>query len=623
MELQKIKVDDLPDNELTVLRQLYGPQIAESHGYSRNKISYVRELTGEEKSFFHHRNAMNPVGTIRQGLYKIQGNLLPTYFNRALHSMIKETESLRLNYCSVGTRILAVVLEEQRDIPQVLYRNLENMDAEELNSTLRRIMEAELRHGFDLRSGSLVRFTVLHTGQYEYAVIVTAVGAILSQVNLQKLFALAINEQYTPREGEQGLSAHQAEALAAPIRDYWRKMLEDFPRQCALPYYQKNTSDNYRQEAYVFHIPEDVLSDLRSRSKDKNMMLMSILQTAWGILLQRYNSCNDVGYGLLVPRRGDGEAKDALTPSLVPVRLQVNDETTIQELITKAFQQFVISQPYASLARENIEEVLRSQENSFDHVLNFCDFFSDNKSYTDVAGKKTGQLVLQNSYDGRDLKLSIAFRREEHKVIVSFFYDFAEFKLPDIRQLTETYQLILQQMLTDWNLTVGAFKEQLENRLRAEKLSGTLQMQDSRAIMQNYLSKMSLFQECDAGIMQFFMKGAQQVIFFEGDHIGARDIENNVLLLAEGRMARSIEMGDGWYNTLDIQKENSWLNENALLPGHRNKLALEVLSDQAIIIKISLTTFLSNIKRYPRVGQNIYRHTIRQMEKYQRLWIQS
>ncbi|MBQ2088383.1 MAG: hypothetical protein II470_09985 [Selenomonas sp.] len=622
MEPQKIKVEDLPSNEFSVLKQLYGPQIEETHGYSRNKITYVRELSGEEKTYFHYRNAMNPVGSVMQGLYKVKGNLLPTYFNRALYTLIQETEALRLNYCSVGKRILAVVLDEQRDIPQVVYRNLESMDGDELDVVLRRIMEAELRQGFDLRSGSLVRFSVLHTNQYEFAVVVTAVGAIMSQINLRKLFALAVNESYKPAEDGNGIKGMSDAALAEPIKEYWRNFLKDFPQQPELPYYHKSTSDLYKQEAYVSYIPADLLAELRLRSKDKKMMLMAILHTAWGILLQRYNQRDDVGFALFVPRRGKA-ADEGITPSLVPVRLQVKGNPTVQELVTKAFQQFVISQPYASLGRENIEDVLRSQANGFDHVLNFCDFFQESMSYADVPGQATGQLVMQNSYDGRDLKLSISFRREENKVIISLVYDSGEFKMNDVKRLLKEYQLIIQQMMMDWNVAVYDFRAKLEKRLEAERISGSLQVQDSRAVLQNYLSKLALFQECELGIQQLFMGGAQQQIMFEGDRIDADSIEDNMIFLVSGKIVRSIEVGDGWYNTLDIQKENSWLNESVLLPGHRNKYSMEVLTEQAVIIKIPLSGFMAILKRYPQVGQNIFRHVIRQLEKYQRLWIQS
>ena len=622
MDVQKIKVEDLPSNEFNVLKQLYGPQIEETQGYSRNKIMYVRELTGEEKTYFHYRNAMNPVGNILQGLYKVKGNLLPTHFNRALYTLIQETEALRLNYCSVGKRILAVVLEEQRDIPKVVYRNLENTDDEELNAVLRRTMEAELRQSFDLRSGSLLRFSVLHTGLHEYAVIVTAVGAVLPQVNLQKLFALAVNETYTAANEGQGFEGLNAAGLAEPIREYWQNFLQDFPQQAELPYYKKNTSDLYKQEAFVSYIPADLLSELRTRSKDKNMMLMAILYTAWGILLQRYNKSDDVGFGLLVPRRGN-DKELGITPSLVPVRLQVKENLSMQELVTKAFQQFVISQPYASLGRENIEEVLRSQKNGFDHVLNFCDFFSERKSYADVPGRPTGQLVMYNSYDGHDLKLTLSFRREENKVVISLFYDSSEFLMNDIKRLMKEYQLIIQQLMVDWNLGIQEFRVKLEKRLAAETASGILQVQDSRAVLQDYLSKLILLQECDMGVQQLFMGGIKQMVLFEGDRVDINISEENMLFLASGRIVRGIEVGDGWYNTLDIQKENSWLNESVLLPGHRNKYSFEVLTEQAVILSMPLSGFMSIIKRYPKVGQNIFRHAIRQLEKYQRLWIQS
>jgi len=88
-------------------------------------------------------------------------------------------------------------------------------------------------------------------------------------------------------------------------------------------------------------------------------------------------------------------------------------------------------------------------------------------------------------------------------------------------------------------------------------------------------------------------------------------------------VARSIELGDGWYYTLDIQKEGSWLNETAMLPDRKSELALEVLTERAVILTIPLNKAQTIMEKTPLMARSIIQYVIRQMEKYQRLWIQS
>lgn len=558
-----------------------------------------------------------------QKLYKIRGRLLPPHFNRALHSMVKECDALRLNYCPVGERILAVILQERRDIEPVIYRNLENVDAEDMDATLRRIMDADLRQGFDVRHGMLLRFSVFHTREDEYAVLVTAVQALLMNFDVRRLFARAMGLNF-PETSAQEQTEGQLAAMAAPVREYWGKMLDKFPLDCTIPKYEKRRGSAAQgQRAYLAHVPAPILSDLRGRAKSNKRMLVAILQTAWGILLQQENSCRDVGFCLLVPRRKKEADGTSSAPSLVPVRLQVQGRLTVQELVNKVFQQFVISQPYAALGRADIESIMGRQRGRFDHFLDFCDFFSEPQSFTTVAGSPEGQLVLQNFWDGRDSKLGVGFRQEENQLIMSLQYDEAGFGQQGIEDLVAEYLLVLQQMLTDWNLDFDAFMERLGSRLQSERTTEDTDKLGSRAVLQNYLSRLTLLQELELGLIQRFMEYAQLGVYFEGDRIAGQDAGEKMVFLVSGRVARSMELRDGWYYTLDIQKENSWLNETVLLPDSKTRMSLEVLTEKAVILTIPLTAVKKIMEKTPLLSKSIIQHVIRQMEKYQRLWIQS
>lgn len=622
MELPKLHVADLSEPERNVLEQLYGGQVSDGQGYSPNHIVYVRELSAIEKSLFSHAVTIQPVGAILQNLYKLKGKLSPARFTRAVNQLTAAEDALRLNYCSVVGRLLAVVLKERQQSTPVVFRNIEGVDGEELDATLRRIMDADLRQGFDCRNGCLVRFSVLRTSQDEYAVLVTAIQAVLTNFDVQQVFALAMDLPWKDSRVEMLAVQNQSYTVAASVRDYWRKILDHFPQNCQIPQYVSGMGKSHKQRAYVARVPANILSDLRLRARSNKRMLMSILQTAWGFLLQAENDCQDAGYCLLVPRREQADCSLGDIPSLVPVRLQVQGNPTVQELVTKAFQQFVISQPYANMGREDIEEILGQENEAFDHFLNFCDFFCESRSFNEVAGTSTGKLVMQNSWDGRDSKLGISFRLENHQLIFTMLYDDGNFPRRNMELLVQKYLLVLQQMLTDWNVPYADFRVRLQQRLQMEVEDGNTDSQN-RAVLQNYLSRLTLLQECDRGMIQLFMDHAKLSMRFEGDRIAEEEIEENLIFLVSGRVARSIETGDGWYYTLDIQKENGWLNETVLLPERKSRMAAEVLTEQAVILTVTLPSANLILEKSPLLAKNIIKHISKQMEKYQRLWIQS
>jgi hypothetical protein len=134
-------------------------------------------------------------------------------------------------------------------------------------------------------------------------------------------------------------------------------------------------------------------------------------------------------------------------------------------------------------------------------------------------------------------------------------------------------------MLTDWNEPVEYFMERLKTRWEAKFQELDESQEDSRSIIQDALSRIALFQECEQGIIQLFILGAKLYTKFEGDRISEHEVENQLVFVLSGKVARSIECGDCWYKTLDILKENIWINENLMLPKHKVKISAEIITE--------------------------------------------
>ena len=622
--MEKKDFYELSHADRTRLTEIYGNQLNQLHGYALHKILYVRELFNNEKGVLSvDDNSIHLSGTVLQLLYKVKGRVLPTKFIRAVNRAVETEDILRTNYVYVDNKIIAVVLKKREQSPEISFHNLQMVDRDELDAELRKNMEAALRHGFSLRRDNLLRLAVYHTGKDEYAVVVTALEAIINNFDVKQIFRASMD---LPDSSEANPIAHthKPSSISAPIRDYWSKMLNSLPTPPKIPYIQecRRKEAAYKEANYVAYLPRSVVSDLRSKVESNKLLLLSILQTAWGILLQQGNGSNDVSYCLMVPRRERGKYVSG-TQCLVPVRLRDNKELTLREVIMGAFKQFVVSQPYASLAREDIAGVIGKHDELYDHFLNFSDYLAEDKSYVETEGSPGGTVVVQRTSDVRNVKLGIFFRHENNQEIISFKYNGALIAQNDIQLLVDYYFLILQRMLNDWEDKCQLFMARLEGQWQSRRTAVQPAVEDSWAVAQDGLSKLTLFQECGTGVIQLFRGITKIVTKFEGDRISDDEIEHQLIFVLRGKVARSIETGDGWYNTMDILKENSWVNEVSLLPNHKIHLSAEVLTEQATLMTIPVIQLNAILYKSPILANNIIMYTLRQLEKYQRLWIQS
>ncbi len=609
-----------------MLRQVYGVHhFRGGQGYVANRILYARELTEYEKRIFAEGMVLSP-NFLTQALYKVCGNFTPLRFNRVLHTMIEKSDILRTNYCPTDQGTLAVVFGERKDLPKIVYQNMSYMEPEEVDTRLRKAMEADMREEFDLRHGNILRFTVFHTGGNEYAVLATVAQAILDRVDMREIFLRVIGQEISTEEREHDAAPlPRKPALGGAMREYWAQMLSDLPKTPALPCRKTaRRGEIYRQRVYRKVIPTDIMSDLREKAKSNRMMLMAILQTAWGFVLQECNnSCKDVFFCLLVPERKEkGNRLQNSGFNMMPVRIKNSGNMSVQKLAAQQFQQLLVSQPYSCFDWEGLRELTGGQ--TFDHFLSFFDFMVEEQKYSEVTATQEGTLVMRNSWDARGAQLGIYFRYEDGHVSFSVMYDERRFMPDGGNLLANRYLLALQQMITDWNLDLDAFMGRLSHRIwEAEKEDSALQRKSESERMVELLDEVEVLQNVDRHLIQHFAKNGRLERKFEGDRISGSVMENCLIFVAFGKVARNVDTGDGWYNTLDILKAGAWVNDTVFLTDRKTQCSAEVLTEEAEILVCPMGGVRDFVSKYPEFVRGIIKHLTRQLEKYQRLWMQA
>ena len=616
MKKTAIRFANLPEPVQARLCQVYGPQ--PEGGYAAHRIAYVRGLSDYESWFFGSGNFLSP-SFLTQALYKLKGTLSPIRFNRALRELDVQDDVLRTNYCDVGDRVLAVVVTERKYTESVVFQNLQGRDPEEINAILRKSAAAALRYPFDVKKRGLLRIFVFHTGMDEYAILVTAARIILDRFDARALFRSALGLPEQPRRVVPVPDRNVQ--MEAKMNEYWKKLLAAPPRSASLPWEIADAPPHpYKQRAFRIVFPEGLYSDLMTEAKGNRLMLMSILSTAWGALLQTEGRLRDLCLCLFMPERGKKD-EEWHPFQMVPMRQTADKDETIGALVKRQFQQLLVSQPYACFDWASSGSILDGKEKPFSHFLDFYDFLSDEKPYSMQPAEPDGNLIAWHAWDAQSMKLSLYFRYTRTAASVMLLYDEDSFAAGTGERIGKAYILAIQQMLLDQQETFTAFQEHLMDRLRTEKKLQATYQEEEKARLQNAVSSIHLLQGTDMGTTLRFMQEGTLRTYFEGDRV--EGMSTDLLFVAEGKLVRSIEDSEGWFRTLNIGKEGAWLNETVMLEERKALLAAEVLSERATILAIPKSAMKNIISIYPGLWQNITTHVITQLENFQKLWAQS
>ena len=598
------------------MESLYGRQLDGLGGYNPRKLESITELSAQEKKFFADKNFMSPYFFV-QTLYKVRGSVSPIKFSLAVTKMIAENDSLRANFCDLGTRTVKVIRPAAAVKPEVIFRNLTHKDKDELDDDFRSILTADMRRDVDLRHDPLIRFAVYRTSAENFAVLVTLAQLIADSFDSEKFFCDLFDIPSAPKAKK--IAAELSPKNQEAIRDYWLKILAKAPPAAVLPFERKDSSGAYRQRAFRTTISADLLSDLREYAQDNRVMLTAILQSAWGFMLQLANKRRDCLFCQILPaKKNDND----FSLHAVPVRLTGDGKSTVEQIVRKQFRQMVVSQPYSQIDWSDLSE-LTGQRKLFNHFLSFKEFQSDNVHYVDTPAEPQGNVILRNSWDARGMELGAYFRYFGKKLSIGFLYDETKFFRHGIERLCEFYKFVLQQMLVDWNAPYSDFIERLRNRLEIQLNAEEPSEEEVRKRLRDIISQLPLLQGRFGGTIGLFERQANLVTLYEGDRISGEDLEKNFIFVADGILSRNVDTGDGWYNTLDIIEKNAFVNPTNLLEKQLFKFSVMVLTDQAEVLTVPHDVFLEILRKSPEITFSVMSGALAQMERYQFLWMQT
>jgi amino acid adenylation domain-containing protein/non-ribosomal peptide synthase protein (TIGR01720 family) len=365
-------------------------QLQQQYSYLVEDI-YTLTPMQEGMLFYALFENKNRATYFEQMSYRMQGKLNVPLVEKSLNELFKRHDILRTVFIHEGLkRPLQVVLKE-RNVGfyfEDLRESLPTPEKKEL--FVREFREKDRQCSFDLSKHVLMRVAVHQLGDAEYQVTWSShhilmdgwcIGILISEFFEiytsyleNRTFQLPTIKPY--RTYIQWFEKQEKNEA----RNYWKNYLEDYEEIAAVPK-KKNAvifEGGYKAAGAFIRFEEEKTITLNKVAIRNHVTLNTVIQVAWGVVLGKYCSKQDVVFGVLIsgrPPEIEGiESMVGCFINTIPVRITCDGKTKLNESLRNVQERAIDSEPhyYYSLAEIQAESALK--QNLLDHIIEFQNY---------------------------------------------------------------------------------------------------------------------------------------------------------------------------------------------------------------------------------------------------------
>jgi non-ribosomal peptide synthase protein (TIGR01720 family) len=442
---------------LEELEQITG--FAAAHIDKDVEIQYIYPLSPMQSGmFFHWLKDRGDHAYFEQVVLKIDGEIDGLCLENSINRLVERHDILRTQFFHEGLEHpRQIVLKERK--PVLNYEDISHLSEDERKLHLEKFKEKDKERGFDLAVDSLMRFSLSRTGAGLYRLLWSFHHIIMDGWCMGIVFKELLEVYRGLIKGkpvQTGPAPSYGRYLEwldrqdkAPALNYWQAYLSGYEQQAGLPGVIKGAAaDNrgtYKTGSHGFVMDEDLMSALNNVAAEKRVTPHTIFQTAWGILLQRFNNTEDVVFGSVVsgrpPDLENVEQIVGLFINTLPVRIRLKGEQSFLQLALRVQKESVLSQSFQHVPLVEAQALTPLSRGLIDHIMVYENY------------------PLHEKFSRMGIQHDCGFSVTEVEVFEQTNYDF-NIALAPGRSFTVTF---------DFNALVydGAFIRRLENYLLA------------------------------------------------------------------------------------------------------------------------------------------------------------
>lgn len=409
------------------------------------------------------QSLLNPEQTIyhEQVSYRLEGDIDPAVIEKTWQSLFLRHDILRTVFISEKVkRPLQAVLHNLSG--GFCYLDLSDQNIDTIEPTIAQALADDKARGFDLKSGPLMRLTLIKHSQDKYTLIWShhhilmdgwCIGIILG--DFMALYQAHKNNTANtlappPRYSNYIKWLELADRQQA--KSYWQTKLQTQTQLTTLTQQHDDTTDTIgrAKNEIITTLPASLCQNIYDIANQWQVTVGSLMQAAWAALLSHYNDREEIAFATLVSGR-PGELDGALEMlgvfiNTIPLALTVGPEDTLLSLARKIQNDLLESEPHQHLPLSDIQQCSPLGKDLIKHIFAFENFpEAQSNDYFKVTAdaKKTeipydfGLMVVPNT----------AENTAQPSLNLHLLYDTKNFSDRFINVLIEQFTTILTQGL--------------------------------------------------------------------------------------------------------------------------------------------------------------------------------
>ncbi|WP_254207985.1 non-ribosomal peptide synthase/polyketide synthase, partial [Paenibacillus sp. AK121] len=432
------------------------------------ELENVYALTPMQKGMLFYNLMDSQSGAyFEQASFDLRGHFNIAAFAASLDVLVQRHTVLRTNfYSGWKDEPLQVVYRNKRS--ELYVEDLRDMEDEQQNEYMLEFTRKDKQRGFDLAQDALMRVAVLRTGEDAYRFVwsfhhIVMDGWCLSLVTNEvfaSYFAILAHKQpelapVTPySQYIEWLEQQDRQAASS----YWSKVLEGYEEQSRLPQAKIQGKTGYQAERLDFDLGAELTAGIQRIAKRYQVTINTLMQTVWGLLLQKYNGTDDVVFGSVVSGRPadipNVEHIIGLFINTIPVRIRSQVDSVFSDVMKQTQEQSIASHVYDTYPLYEIQGLSELKQDLINHILIFENYpveeqieqlgSSEASSFT-ITGAES---VEQTNYDFNVVVLP------GNTIHMSFGYNALAFERESVEQIRGHLVQLLEQVIANPNIRV-------------------------------------------------------------------------------------------------------------------------------------------------------------------------
>ena len=408
-----------------------------------------------------------------QNSYRLKGTVNVRHIKIAFNELVRRHSMLRtvFNYKKLAKPVQVVLKFREMTFCEEDISHFPTH--EEKERFIEAFRKKDFKKGFDLSSELLMRVSIIKLAVNEYEMIWThhhilmdgwCTGLLLKEFNIVYNSSVA-NKSYNlpPIVPFKNYIKWLENFNRKKATEFWTNHLKGLTQRTNVPYFSKMEVERPTvTNSLEYLIDAKMTSALIAMSKKTRTTLNTIIISAWGILLSKYNNTRDAVFGSVVSGRPSElrgvQEMVGLFINTIPMRITYREQTTFYRLIENTQTAFFDSLPYHYLPLPDIQLLCELKRELFNHILvfeNLPDFQDTDNKVIDKEGVIYAKHSDRNHHTNYPLVINI-FPDSEIKMM--FEYNQNVISKRHIQKMIDHFGTLLSRIVSSPDQCIDTIK---------------------------------------------------------------------------------------------------------------------------------------------------------------------